>query len=178
MEGKQLFTSTVFIFPSNASFKHCTQVSSPLQGWVPWSDDVIFVREAQEQREGPEELLGWSQSCPFAPTAQLSGQKPNLLHSSTRRRRKQPPLNKGAGTPTSALPANYDVLFSPSVPLQFLPNGLERQIKQKSSLKETLIMKPIQLKHCLWQSPYPFPVSESAQRVGSGNGSLPLRSVG
>lgn len=39
-------------------------------------------------------------------------------------------------------------------------------------------MKPIQLKHCLWQSPYPFPVSESAQGVGSGNGSLPLRSVG
>ena len=92
--------------------------------------------------------------------------------------RKQPPLNKGVGTSMSALPANYDVLFSPSVPLQFLPNGLERQIKQKSSLKETLIMKPIQLKHCLWQSPHPFPVSESAQGVGSGNGSLPLCSVG
>lgn len=174
--GSQLFTWTVFIFPFKCKFLNTVPKFHLLSKAGYLGQVMSFLLDLRTEG-GTRRITRVVPKLPFCTysIAQWTKTKPP---SSPRRRRKQPPLNKGAGTSTSALPANYDVLFSPSVPLQFLPNGLERQIKHKSSLKETLIMKPIQLKHCLWQSPYPFPVSESAQGVGSGNGSLPLRSVG
>lgn len=56
--------------------------------------------------------------------------------------------------------ANQEVEGSPSIPLQLLPNVLETQTEQKSSLTETPTTKPISLKssHSLcetWGSHYP-----------------------
>lgn len=126
----------------------------PSSIFFPWlgtlvKQKVIFVqRNTQKWREElvPTIIITRDvpEGCQSTPTAQLTKRQ---FESPSSAWRKQPPSNKGVGT---SIVCSYwlptEMCCSYPVPSQFLPNGLERQIKQKPSLKEALIMKLIQFK--------------------------------